>query len=178
MPKLIAILLFLLLALPAAAAANETVKRYIPDAKEVGSGRLNVLFWSIYDATLYAPKGAWSHDPPYALMLEYFRTFKGADIAKRSVEEMRKIGLNDEIKLAAWQAEMRRIFPDVHDGTRLIGIRTASSATIFYADHNENNENKMIGAIQDPEFGVWFFNIWLSHNTSEPALRKKLLALQ
>ena len=103
------------------------------------------------------------------MRLSYLRNLDGEKIADRSIEEMRAQGFNDEIKLAAWHTQIRRIFPDVNDGTTLSGVYTKNQETIFYKNGSE------IGRIKDPEFGQAFFNIWLSTDTSEPDLRAQLL---
>ncbi len=153
------------------ANANDVVQKYIPDAKPVGTGRLSVAFWEVYDATLYAPEGKWNARKPYALSIHYFREIAGADIAKRSVEEMQKQGFSDTKKLALWHKKMQKIFPDVQNGSELTAVLTTQKSTHFYSD------GKRIGSIKDAEFGTHFFNIWLSEKTSEPALRRKLLGL-
>lgn len=153
------------------AIANNVVKKYIPNAEQVGKGRLSVAFWDVYDATLYAPYGRWDAYTPYALSIRYFREIKGADIAKRSVEEMRKQGVADEVKLAEWGTQMFGIFPDVKNGSELTAVFTTQKSTNFYSN------DKFIGSINGVEFGTHFFNIWLSEKTSEPELRRKLLGL-
>lgn len=155
----------------APAFAVEVAQKYIPDAKEVGKARLTYMMWDVYDASLYAPKGQWRNDKPYALQLRYLRSLKGDAIAKRSVEEMRKQGFNDEMKLAAWYSQMRDIFPDVKKGTEIVGISTANKATQFYKN------GSLIGEIQDADFGKKFFGIWLNEKTSEPKMRRQLLGL-
>lgn len=147
------------------------VKNYVPDAEAVGEARLTYIVWDVYDAVLYAPNGQWNEQEPFALKLKYLRNLHGQKIADRSAQEMRKIGLNDEVKLAAWHEQMREIFPDVNDGTELLGIYRPNAPTRFYKN------NQQIGEIKDPEFGRWFFNIWLSKNTTEPEFRKKLLGV-
>jgi hypothetical protein len=153
------------------AIANDIVQKYVPNAQEVGKGRLSVIFWDVYDAVLYAPNGKWDAHKPYALSIHYFREIEGADIADRSIEEMRKQGFSDEAKLADWQKKLRIIFPDVKNGSELTAIFTARKSTDFYSG------GKYIGSINGAEFGTHFFNIWLSEKTSEPELRKKLLGL-
>lgn len=154
------------------AHALDHISDHINNPKPVGEGRLSVLMWDVYDATLYAPQGTWQQDKPFALKLSYLRDIEGKKIADRSIEEMRDQGENDEIKLAAWHTQMRRIFPNVTDQTSITGIYTMSGSTIFYANTQE------IGRIQDPTFSRAFFNIWLSQDTSAPALRAKLLGTQ
>lgn len=147
------------------------VKQHLPSAQKIGEGRLTYLLWDVYDARLYAPEGEWDRQRPFALTLHYLRNLEGDAIADRSVEEIRKQGYDDEIRLAAWHSQMRDIFPDVTDGTELTGLYTPGEATQFY----ENG--KWIGSVKDAEFGVHFFNIWLSEKTTEPELRRHLLGL-
>ena len=151
------------------AYALDHIRSYVPEAQKVGNGRLTYMFWDVYDATLYASRGVWKQGEPFALQLSYLREIEGKKIADRSVEEMRNQGITDEIKLAAWHAQMRKIFPNVYNGVALTGVYTQQGHTIFYMDDKE------IGHIKDPDFGKAFFNIWLDETTSAPDLRRKLL---
>ena len=151
------------------AYALDHIRSYVPEAEKVGHGRLTYLFWDVYDATLYAPQGTWENSQPFALQLAYLREIEGKKIADRSVEEMRALGLTDEVKLATWHAQMRSIFPNVGEGTILTGVYTREGETVFYMD------DKKIGSIKDDEFSRAFFNIWLDEKTSSPDLRRKLL---
>lgn len=146
----------------------EHINKYVKDAKVVGSGKLSYLLWDVYNATLYAPNGRWKRNKPFALSLSYLRAVTGKDIADRTVQEIRKLGFTNEVKLAAWYRQMKRIFPNVTKGSNLTGIYTPNSQTYFYRG------KRQIGYIRDPEFGYWFFNIWLGKNTSQPDLKLKL----
>ncbi len=143
--------------------------KYIEEPKVVGQTRLKVLFWDIYDASLIAPKGQFSNDKPFALELKYLRDFKGKEIASRSVDEMRKLGVKDEVKLAAWYQEMQDLFPDVKEGESITGVVDENRISHFYYN------DKLLGKVHDKEFSLWFFNIWLSEKTSEPEMRRDLL---
>jgi hypothetical protein len=149
--------------------AAEYIMAHIPNPQPVGTARLSIFMMDIYDATLLAQGGKWQPGDPLALQLRYLRELKGNKIADRSVEEMRSIGITDEVKLAAWHTQMRRIFPDVREGMTLTGILTPKGESIFLRDGQE------IGRIIDPDFGKAFFGIWLSEKTSAPDLRQKLL---
>jgi hypothetical protein len=149
--------------------ANSVVENYVPDAQKVGEGRLTYMFWDVYDTTLYAPQGQWQNTRPFALKLSYLRDVSGGDIVYQSIKEIRDQGVNDEIKLAAWHTQLKKIFPNVVKGSSLIGIYKQTGETIFY-----DGEYK-IGQISNPEFGRLFFNIWLGEKTNVPHLRKKLL---
>ena len=147
----------------------EQIENYVPAAKKVGEGRMTYMFWDIYDAVLYAPNGVWREDRPYALKISYLRNLEGGKIADRSAQEIREQGFTDEAKLAAWHAQMRKIFPDVSEGISLTGVNTGTGEAVFYMNNVE------IGRIKDEKFSRAFFGIWLNEKTSAPNLRRKLL---
>ena len=165
----LAICLGLFLFFANSAYATEAILKTVPNASVVGRGVLTYVFWDIYKATLYAPQGRWDPAKPYALSIEYYREINGKDIADRSVQEMRKQGFVDEVKLATWNAQMKAIFPDVREGSILSAIYIPGKETAFYSG------NTMIGAIKNDDFGRMFFSIWLGERTSEPDLRRALL---
>lgn len=162
-------LAILLLLWPLTPISASPMQDTIPDAKIVGKGRLSIAFWDVYDATLYAPQGKWSPEKPFALSIHYFREIDGKDIANRSVQEMRKQGFSDEVKLAAWNTQMKSLFPNVKDGSVLTAIFYPDRETVFY------DGDKQIGSIKGRDFAEHFSAIWLSEKTSEPGLRQELL---
>lgn len=148
------------------------IKKFINNPIIVGSSDFSYLLWEVYNATLYANSEKWSgYDKIFALKLKYKRKLYGDEIAKRSIKEMRQLGFKDEQKLAEWYSQMSKIFPDVKKDTELTGIYIPGKETIFFKD------NIKIDVIKDNDFGKWFFDIWLSPETSEPKLREKLLNL-
>lgn len=168
--KLLPILSIAFLCSPSA-FANQPVLKAIPNASIVASATLSYAFWDIYQATLYAPKGQWSPNQPFALSIKYYQPINGKKIATQSIKEMRKQGFIDERKLAAWHTQMSAIFPNVKNGTILSAVYQPNQYTMFY------HANQPIGAIKDPEFSKLFFDIWFSEKTSEPELRRILLGL-
>lgn len=149
--------------------AADYIQTYVPEAKIVGQGRATVLVWDIYDAKLYAPEGVYDESKPFALELKYLQELEGRKIADHAVGEMRRLGFNNEIKLAAWHDRMNQIFPDVSPGSTITGIYRPGGPTVFYED------NRQAGLIDDPFFGKEFFRIWLDARTSTPGLRQSLL---
>ena len=141
----------------------------VPEASVVGRGKLSYAFWDIYEATLYAPKGRFDPTKSFALTIKYYHSIKGHDIANKSVEEMRKQGFMNEIKLAAWNTQLKSIFPDVKSGTILSAIYLPGQHTVFYED------NRVIGTVKGDDFAYLFFGIWLSDKSSKPELRRRLL---
>ena len=165
--KIVSLCVFSIL-FQSALALPEPVARSIINAEEVGATRFRVLFWDIYDISLYAEEGDFNPDRPFAIRLRYLRDLKGEAIAERSAEEMRHQGVN-EVKLAEYFAQMRTIFPDVERDTELIGVFFPESSTRFFKGTIE------IGEVLDPAFGTLFSRIWLGDQTRQPAMRSKLL---
>ena len=95
--------------------------------------------------------------------------FSGADIAARSVEEMRRLHPEYEARLEDWGRAMRRIFPDVRPGDRLVGVAIPGREARFY------DGERYLGSVSEAPFVDAFFGIWLDARTSEPALRRELL---
>lgn len=143
-----------------------------PQARLVGSGRLRFLGLRIYDARLWSPArptaGDWETQP-LALELQYARALVGAQIAERSLEEMRRQGPIDPALAERWLAGMKTTFPDVREGDRLTGIHRPGVAVRFF--HNGSAR----GEWADADKARRFFGIWLSPQTSEPTLREALL---
>ena len=150
------------------AAPPDAVRALAPQAALRGEGNLRWFGLPVYRARLWATGNDWSTGP-YALEIRYARALRGADIAARSVEEIRRIAGPEPAQLQRWGEAMRRMFPDVADGDALVGVRLAGGGTQFF--HNGNP----LGALDDPEFAPAFFGIWLSPRTSAPALRRQLL---
>jgi hypothetical protein len=147
---------------PAVCSAMETCRM-------VGKGRLRWWGFHVYDVALWSRDGRWRADAPYVLDIIYARNITTAQLAGTSIDEMRRLGVNDESKLARWDAAMRRTFPDVQSGSRLIGVYRPQRGVHFYS------ATASLGNIEDPEFARRFFDIWLDPRTQKPELRAALL---
>lgn len=145
----------------------------VPEARLSGQSLFRYFGFSVYIAKLWIGPGFKAADfasHPLALDLEYQRDFAGADIADRSLSEMKRVGGFSDAQGAAWLAQMKQAFPDVKKGERLTGVLVPGSGARFL--HN----GKPVADIKDAEFARRFFGIWLAPTTSEPALRTALLA--
>ena len=138
-----------------------------------GQGRLTFLRLKVYEIRLWSAQALqadWTQQP-FALELIYAMSLKGPKIAERSLVEMRRQGEIAEPKAQAWLNAMLVAFPDVKDGDRLVGHFDPEEGAKFWF-----NGQARAGKL-DAEAARWFMGIWLSPQTSEPALRKQLLAL-
>ena len=139
-----------------------------------GQSRFKFLGFEVYEATLwtapdFTPEAVDQHS--VALELQYLRSFQAKDIAKRSIQEMRRIGAFSAAQEKHWMAEMQRVFPPVRAGDRLLGLHRPGESAVFWLN------GQALGDIRDPAFARLFFGIWLSPRTSAPGLRKALLGV-
>ena len=128
----------------------------------------DVYLVSLWTAPDFQPEAG--ENQRLALELNYLRPFAAKDIAKRSLQEMRRVGAFSAVQEKQWLSDMQRVFPNVRKGDRLLGLHRPGESAVFW----HNGEPR--GEIRDPEFARLFFGIWLSPRTSAPALREALLA--
>jgi hypothetical protein len=107
------------------------VSSELPGARLLGRGRLTYFLFHVYDARLWAGSEFEVRrfdQVPLALELEYARGFDNADIAERSIEEMRRSGPIAPEKVTRWMAAMKQAFPDVASGDRVTGVQVPGVA--------------------------------------------------
>lgn len=154
-------------------AAPAEIAAEWPGARLHGQGRLRFLGLHVYDIRLWTPEPALGPDSwaqgSLALEIEYARALVGRLIAERSVEEMRRAGPIPPETADRWLRTMTELFPDVKGGDRLTGVRRPEGSLRFF--HNAQPR----GEVRDAEFARRFVGIWLGDQTSEPALRERLL---
>ncbi|MCM5570959.1 chalcone isomerase family protein [Burkholderiaceae bacterium FT117] len=157
----------------AAAGLPESARAALGAPSLAGAGTLRWFGFRVYDAQLWTGgEGLDPRDPtsrPFALELRYARTLSGDAIADRSAEEIARLGRGDAEARQAWHAAMRRLFPDVSEGDRILGLHRPGGAARFYLN------GRLLGEVEDPRFGPAFFAIWLDPATVAPALREALL---
>jgi Chalcone isomerase-like len=144
----------------------------LPDAKLQGSGILRFLGLKIYAARLWVPPAFAADDwatRPLALELEYARNLPGAQIAERSLKEMRRHAEIAQDTADRWLAAMKQLFPDVKAGDRITGLHLPAQGARFFLN------GRLLGDVREGEFARLFMSVWLSDKTSEPSLRQALL---
>ena len=155
-----------------ATADQALAQQHVSDAQLVGKARFKVLFWSVFDAELYAQNGEFNSDKPFALSLSYLRKIKGSEIVAKSISEIQSQSAITSAEATDWESQLKSIIPDVDAQTTITGVRDLDAHTLFY------NNDELIGEIEDERFTRAFFNIWLGEKTSEPKLRSELLSLK
>lgn len=163
-------LVLLLALLPQIGLAKRAIPSEVAQSFNlVGSATMSVAFLKVYDAQLFSKGERLSYFDDFALNLTYHLGLKGSAIAERSIKEIKKLGFKDELKLNHWHRWLEDSLPDVEKGDSLLGLRLASGKVIFYFN------GQYLSDIDDPQFAQYFFDIWLSENTSRPKLRGRLI---
>ena len=173
-PLRLFVALALLMGGPVAAqsAPGPALSAALQDQTRTGSARLRYWGFDVYDARLYVAPGfdiQRFEDQRFGLELSYLRGFKGADIAERSIEEMKGVATLDPAQAQRWQDAMSALFPDVRRGDRLTGVHVPGRGARFYVN------GQWLGEVADDAFSRSFFGIWLSPKTSQPRLREALI---
>ena len=144
----------------------------LPGARLLGSGTLRFMGLRIYDGRLWVgattPGTDWQ-TTPLALELQYQRSLKGELIAERSLKEMRRQGEIDEVTAERWLGNMKQLFPDVQAGDRITGVNLPGVGARFFVN------GQLRGELREADFARYFFGVWLSPRSSEPAMRELLL---
>ncbi len=172
--RLVLCLLMQPIAAWADAPLRPEIRAVLADAKHTGSARLSIWGFEIYQANLWTVAGFSAQDysqHAFALELEYLRNFSSEAIAKRSIQEMRRVGSFSASQSDQWLAQLRALIPDVQKGDRITGVNQPGVGTRFFVNA------KATGEMRDAELARLFFGIWLSPQTSEPQLRQTLLGL-
>ena len=149
--------------------AEATASTSTPVLQKVGAAKLKVMFWEVYESTLYAPEGTFENDTrPLRLEICYLRDITSADLVKQTGKEWVAQG-RDHPHSSQWRARLRDLWPDVSkDDVITLDI------TVDGASHFSFN-GKPLGSISDADFGAQFSGIWLAPDTTRPKLRDALL---
>lgn len=154
-------------------ALTADARAELPQARAAGAARLTFWGFDVYDASLWvtpAFRQAGFADHAFALELAYLRAFSSADLARRSIEEMRRLAPLGDGQAAQWQKALEEALPDVQKGDRITGVHRPGQGVLFFANGRRSGE------IRDAQLARLFFSIWLGPQTSEPRLREALLA--
>ena len=159
----------LLLSLACTLAASAASNTPAENLQLVGEARLNVMFWSVYDSRLYTENGRYENaQRPLRLEIQYLRDFAAKALVEQTGEEWDHLQLSHE-RRDQWLEQLTTLWPDVGKNDVIaLEIDTANRSTFYF-----NGEK--LGVIDDADFGEHFVAIWLSPDTSRPALREALL---
>lgn len=138
--------------------------------KIIGSAKFTVLFWDIYESQLLTTSGKFPVNAKQEKVLfeiNYLRDIRAQELIERTIEQWQHIGLETK-DYQHYVPQLARLWPDISRGDKLSLLIEGSRSSFYFNDQH-------IGDIVHDRFGQQFIDIWLSPNTSEPTLRRKLL---
>jgi len=150
-------------------ARAEVMRDYVPDAGLVGQARFQVLLFKIYDAQLFAPKGRYDRNAPYALRLTYLINGKKDRIISQTVKEMKRQRAASDAVIESWQPLMDRAFIDMPKGSSADFINTGDGRLVLAT------EGRIIAEIDDPDFTRALMDIWLGPDVRDVDFQSALM---
>lgn len=129
------------------------------------------MFLDIYHASLFTSTGDYNERIyPQALTINYLKNISKKSLIEATQEQWLLQDV-DQVKLNHWLTLLHQIWPDINKGDNLTFYVTGNKEGHFY--YNQ----ALVGSINSDGFSDAFLNIWLSEKTSQPKLRRQLLAL-
>ena len=169
MTRLLAILLF---TLPLAATAQQAPATQPSAMQMVGEARLKVLFWSVYDSRLYTADGDYqAGERPVRLDIQYLINIDSDDLVARTASEWEAQQRSHE-RQEQWLQVLAGLWPDVSENDTISLEIQEDNRAVFYRN------GELLGSLDDPDFGQYFLDIWLSPQTTRPQMRERLLGLR
>jgi hypothetical protein len=141
----------------------------VPEIHPFGKGRHSLWGIKVYEATLWIVGPQWSDAKPHALDIEPNRAVPADTLVKNAIAEMRDLKVGDESKLKIWQAEMKKIIPNVKPGDQIVIFCPDDNRTFAYLNDSSTGE------VDDPSFCPALMSVWLHPQTKHQAMRKALL---
>lgn len=154
----------LLICLPLAAPAHGQ------SWQTVGEGTMKWMFLELYQIRLLSADGRYQQGRyPLALEITYRRAIPASRLLQATREQWQHLGLDDP-RQENWLSQLAGLWPDVDKGDVLRLELDADAEHLFLYN------GRVLGAVEHRDFGPAFLAIWLSPASSEPELRRQLLA--
>ncbi|APC97693.1 chalcone isomerase family protein [Francisella frigiditurris] len=173
MNKLATRLLILMFLFPICSWALDLSSIERQNDKLVGKVHYQKWFFDVYDAELFTTNGKFDWDKPFLLRISYLRNLSGQSIVSQTIKE---ISLQHPSLTKTEKQDYRKIFsgmiPDVKKGDILYGYMSDEGYAYIYSGNNE-----LLGEIKDKKLSTYFFEIWLSDDTSSPEHSRRLRGL-
>lgn len=143
----------------------------IQDLKLVGRAQFSVLFWDIYQSSLYTTSGDFDGAVSGTLFkISYQRAITKQELLNKTIEQWQHLRIAEEEYLP-YVPQLNTIWPDIEEGDNLTFFVEGNSSKFYF-------NGRIIGVIEGKDFAPLFLAIWLSPQTSQPQLRRSLLGIK
>lgn len=132
----------------------------ISGMNKIGKASFKFIFWSVYEAELYAEQSAFNFTPlpSFILTLNYQRAFNSEQIVKETEKQLLEIQPGQSEKLEPWLNRLNEILRDVSKGDSLSLYVDDAKYSSFYLNGD------YLGSIEDEDFSQSFSAIWLARD--------------
>ncbi|MCM2680004.1 chalcone isomerase family protein [Echinimonas agarilytica] len=142
----------------------------------VGKADFDVLWFTVYNAELYHPNGAFKFDNVEGsrLELQYQVDITSEELVEATIDEWRKLGFVQTAQHKSWREQLLSIWPDISEGDRLVvEINAQGRADFSHQSHGKALSH--IGSINSKQFSIEFLSIWLADRDQHTEFRAQLL---
>lgn len=139
------------------------------ELKLVGQAQMRWLMFPLYRVSLKTADGRYQENRyPQMIDILYLRSIDKQDLLTATDNEWNRLGIS-LAKRQLWISQLGKLWPAIKRGDRLAFQVNPGGDNYFVYN------GKKIGGIADKQFGRSFLDIWLSPNTSQPAIRQRLI---
>lgn len=154
------------------AYATQCTPEVTSELNKVGSTRLRVMLFRVYDAELMTDTGTYPEADKVALKLDYLRSIKADTLVDTTKDEWGELGYSIGDNERQWLSDLREMWPDVDSGDCLVAYHETDAGVTFFSADGE------LGKIENSEFATKFFAIWLDEKSSYRRNRDELLGVR
>jgi hypothetical protein len=148
---------------------SKAVFNNIKQPNLIGNSDLKFLGLKVYNISLWSEDKIFSYNNEFAIQINYNMNFSREDLAKRSIEEIKKNNYLSEKEEKNYYQELIKIFVNIKKGDEKVALFSPNQGvTLFY-------NNQIIGKISDLKFARLFVDIWLDERGSYPKTTRNIL---
>ena len=107
-------------------------------------------------------------DSQWTAVRRYMRWIERQDLLEATAAEWQRLDLGSESERQLWLARLATLWPDVAPGDKLVFYVDEQGAGHFWL------RDRLLGSLDDPAFAPAFLAIWLTDDSRDPALTRRL----
>jgi hypothetical protein len=97
----------------------------------------------LYDIPLWTDAEHWSHETPFAISINYLRSFSTDQLVDKTIDELERLGTPNH---QSYRNQLKPFFPSVRIGDRIKSYFNPNSEVTFFFNRSK------LGSIQDADF--------------------------
>ncbi len=137
----------------------------------IGSSELKFFGMNIYDISLWSESNQFSYNKKFAIQIIYNKSFNKEDLAKRTVQEIKKQNNITEEQEKLYYEQILLVFSSVKKGDEKVALFIPKEGVVLFFN------KKIVGKISNLTLAKYFIDIWVSDKSSYPDIAKKIRGL-